>query len=199
MESKKIEIERWPVDKLKPYEMNSKRHKVAWIAKSIEQFDFDQPIVIDSDGNIIKGHGRLEAAKMLGYETVPVIIRDDLTEDQIKLSRIADNRAAHGAGFDEEKLSFELEALKLKFDQKILNKLGFNEAFLRKIGQDSFGFDFEEMDGDQTNYSTESCQTKTALSIVIDASTNEIWEKFKQEHKKKTDTSAFIELLKAVE
>jgi len=194
-----MKIEQWSIDRLKPYEMNAKRHKIAWIAKSIEQFDFDQPIVIDAAGNIIKGHGRLEAAKKLGMETVPVIVRTDLTEKQVRLSRIADNRAAQGAGFDEKKMSFELDALKLEFDKKVLGNLGFNDAFLRKIGQDSFKFDFEEVDEDQSDDVIEQKQTKIALSIVIDTDVNDIWENFKKKHGKKTDTSAFIKLLEAVE
>lgn len=96
-------IEEWPLAAIKPYWHNAKQHNEAWIAASIKEFKPDQPIVVDAEGVIIKGHGRLAAAKRLGLETFPVYQRTDLSPDQVRLSRLADNRSAE-AGWDAEKL-----------------------------------------------------------------------------------------------
>src|SRR5574343_1684926 len=98
------------VDSLIPYINNTKQHpdkQVDKIAGSIAEFGFDQPIVIDGDGVIIKGHGRLIAAKKLKLQQVPVLIRTDLTPSQVKAARIADNRVSE-SDWDEELLKIEL-------------------------------------------------------------------------------------------
>jgi len=89
-----MEIQQWKLEKIIPYSRNAKKHHQDWITASVRDFKPDQPIVVDADGVIIKGHGRLEAAKQLGMKTFPVIVRDDLTPEQVRLSRIADNRSA---------------------------------------------------------------------------------------------------------
>jgi len=84
-----------PVDALKPYEKNAKKHpaeQVEHIANSIREFGFRQPLVIDKDNVLVIGHGRLLAAKKLGLDTVPCVRADDLTEEQIKALRLADNK-----------------------------------------------------------------------------------------------------------
>ncbi|MFH3639762.1 ParB/Srx family N-terminal domain-containing protein, partial [Acinetobacter baumannii] len=81
------------VDDVKPYELNAKIHseeQVAKIAESIARFGWDQPIVVDKNGVIIKGHGRRLAAIKLGLIEVPVLVRDDLNEEQVKAARLAD-------------------------------------------------------------------------------------------------------------
>ena len=103
----------WPIDKLIKYERNTKTHpqtQIDAIASSIKKFGFDQPIAIDTQGIIIKGHGRLMAAKHLGMESVPVIIRDDLSLIEAAASRISDNRVAESP-WDEELLPIELNML----------------------------------------------------------------------------------------
>lgn len=82
------------ISRVKPYEKNAKKHpkkQVEQVAASIKEFGFNQPIVIDKKGVIIVGHGRLEAAKLLGMTDVPVI-EVDLTEEQAKAYRLADNK-----------------------------------------------------------------------------------------------------------
>lgn len=97
-------VELWQVNRLKPYKRNAKSHppeQVALLAKIIDRHGFDQPIVVDEKGIIIKGHGRWLAAQSLGRATVPVIVRDDLTPSQAAEARIADNRVAEfGWDFD---------------------------------------------------------------------------------------------------
>ena len=98
---------------LTPYSNNAKTHpreQIDKIAASIAGFGFDQPIVIDADGVIIKGHGRREASLRLGIDRVPVLVRSDLSVAEIKAARIADNKTAESP-WDEELLRLELETL----------------------------------------------------------------------------------------
>lgn len=90
-----MQIEYVPIDSIKPYERNAKKHpdeQVGHIANSIREFGWQQPIVVDKDGVIVIGHGRLLAAKKLGLDEVPVVKNEDLSESQIKALRIADNK-----------------------------------------------------------------------------------------------------------
>jgi site-specific DNA-methyltransferase (adenine-specific) len=90
-----LKIEYLSVGKLKPYEKNAKKHptdQVEHIANSIREFGFRQPLVIDKDNVLVIGHGRLLAAKKLGLDTVPCVRVDDLTDEQIKALRLADNK-----------------------------------------------------------------------------------------------------------
>lgn len=92
---KQMNIEMMPIDSIRPYEKNAKKHpadQVEHIANSIREFGFRQPLVIDKDGVLIIGHGRLLAAKSLGMHDVPVVRADDLTEEQVKALRLADNK-----------------------------------------------------------------------------------------------------------
>ena len=100
-------------DGLTPYARNPKTHpddQIAKIAASIASFGFDQPIVIDAEGVIIKGHGRREASLLLGLTRVPVVVRNDLSVAQIRAARLADNKTAESP-WDEELLRLEIEAL----------------------------------------------------------------------------------------
>ncbi len=102
-----------PIDELLPYFANPKIHpssQIDKIASSIKHFGFTVPLVIDKGNEVIAGHGRLEAAKKLGLKEVPCIVRDDLTEAEIRAFRIADNRVAESE-WDRELLGFELEGL----------------------------------------------------------------------------------------
>lgn len=97
-----------------PYINNAKTHppeQIAKIAASIVEFGFDQPIVVDGQGIVIKGHGRLAASLQLGLKRVPVVVRTDLTPSQIKASRLADNKTAESP-WDEELLRLELGMLR---------------------------------------------------------------------------------------
>lgn len=95
MESKDMRIEWMETEALEPYEKNAKAHperQVEMIANSINEFGFRQPIVVDGNGLVIIGHGRLLAAKRLGMERVPCMRADDLSEAQVKALRLADNK-----------------------------------------------------------------------------------------------------------
>lgn len=108
----------WDIDRVIPYELNSKEHddkQVDKIASSIMKFGWDQPIVVDASGVVIKGHGRRLAAIKLGKTQVPVLVRDDLAPDQVRAARLADNRVAVG-NIDTELLQKELASLNYDLD-----------------------------------------------------------------------------------
>ena len=111
------------IDKLKPYENNARTHseeQVNKIAKSIEQFGFVNPVLIDGDYGIIAGHGRVMGANQLGMTEVPCIFVEDLTETQKRAYILADNKLALDADWDNDILIGELEALKdLDFDLEL--------------------------------------------------------------------------------
>ena len=108
------EVPTRPVAELVPYARNSRTHseaQVAQIAASIREFGFTNPVLIDGEGGIIAGHGRVLAAQSLGLEAVPVLVLDHLTDAQRRAYVIADNKLALNAGWDEDVLRSELEAL----------------------------------------------------------------------------------------
>lgn len=95
---------------IKPYANNPRKNEnaVEPVANSIREFGFRQPIVVDADNTIIAGHTRLEAAKQLGLAEVPVIVADDLTREQVKAYRLADNKTGELADWDLDRLDIEL-------------------------------------------------------------------------------------------
>ncbi len=109
-----LQVASWPVDKLIPFARNARTHsdeQVAQIAASIAEFGFVNPILAGADGIIIAGHARLLAARKLRMTEVPVIVLDHLTETQRRALVLADNKLAMNAGWDEEMLRVELDAL----------------------------------------------------------------------------------------
>lgn len=122
---KKIEVDQLPVASLRPYPRNARTHsqkQIAQIAASIRTFGFNNPVLIDEDGVIIAGHGRVAAAKTLGLDTVPVIRLDHMSEAQKRAYILADNKLAEKAGWDKEILAIELQNLiqiNLDFDISI--------------------------------------------------------------------------------
>ena len=99
------------VEDIVPYE-NNPRHNdnaVDYVANSIKEFGFKVPIIVDKENVVVTGHTRLKAAEKLGLREIPVIYADDLTEEQIKAFRIADNKVSEFATWDLDKLDLELE------------------------------------------------------------------------------------------
>jgi DNA modification methylase len=127
-----IAIVQRDVDSLIPYINNSRTHspeQVAQIAASIKEFGWTNPILVDAEGVVIAGHGRLMAARKLGYTEVPTIELSEMTETQKKAYVIADNRLALNAGWDNEMLTIEL-----------------NELLADGYALDILGFDAKELD-----------------------------------------------------
>ena len=127
-------VERRPVSKLVPYARNSRTHsdaQVAQIAASIKEWGWTTPILIDPDGGIIAGHGRVLAAQKLGITEVPCMVADGWTEAQRKAYVIADNQLALNAGWDMDMLKVELgELTDLDFD---LSLIGFDADALASM------------------------------------------------------------------
>ena len=131
------EMERVPVDRLIPYINNARTHSPEQIKKlraSLREFGFVNPVIIDRDYNVIAGHGRIMAAKEEGITEVPCVYADHLTEAQKKAYILADNRMALDAGWDEEMLRVEIEALQEMDYDPLLT--GFDEKELAALFKD---------------------------------------------------------------
>ena len=107
------------LEEIKPYEKNPRNNDnaVDAVAASIREFGFKVPIIIDKDNIIVAGHTRYKAAKKLGLKTVPCIKADDLTDEQVKAFRLADNKVAEQAEWDFELLNEELETITIDMEQ----------------------------------------------------------------------------------
>jgi hypothetical protein len=122
-----MQITTKPLDGLKPYEKNPRKNDkaVEMVVKSIKEFGFKVPIVVDKQNVIVAGHTRYKAAKELGMAELPCIVADDLTPEQIKAFRIADNRTADYSTWDFPALVNEIMDLHGAFDD-ILNVADFD-------------------------------------------------------------------------
>ncbi len=130
-------IER-PLDTLKPYAHNARTHskkQLKQIAASIERFGFVNPVLIGDDDSIIAGHGRVEAAKLLGRKTVPTLEISHLSDTERRAYILADNKLALNAGWDNELLALELQGL--LDDDFDLELTGFNIAEIDFIIEDA--------------------------------------------------------------
>jgi len=141
-ETTRLKIVYRKIGDLTPYAGNARTHsdkQIAQIAASIKTFGFTNPVLIDEDGGIVAGHGRIGAAKQLGFAEVPTIVLDDLTPAERRAYVIADNRLAELAGWDREILRIEFQALAemdLAFELEIT---GFETAELDLLLDDSAG------------------------------------------------------------
>lgn len=106
------------IEDLRPYENNPRKNDnaVPYVAESIKRYGFKVPIVIDKEGVIVAGHTRYLASIELGLETVPCIVADDLTDEEIKEFRLVDNKTSEFAGWDFDMLESELQELDFDAD-----------------------------------------------------------------------------------
>lgn len=151
----KLKIVYKKLSDLTPYENNPRLNDgaVDAVAKSIEEFGFKVPIVIDKDGVIVAGHTRLKAAKQLAIDEVPCIIADDLSDEELKAFRLADNKVSELAEWDFEKL--EAELTDIDFDMS------------------DFGFDFNTIDEENDKFDDADTEyhdinDKTIIAIEFD-------------------------------
>src|SRR5262249_6319388 len=116
-------VEPMAIARLRPYAANARTHskkQIRQIANSIKSFGFTNPVLISDDGEIIAGHGRVEAARLLGWDTVPTLRLSHLTPTQRQAYVLADNKLALNAGWDHDVLAAELQALiDLDFDVEV--------------------------------------------------------------------------------
>lgn len=108
-----MQITEKKITEIKPYEKNPRKNEgaVEYVANSIKEFGFKVPIVIDSNGVIVAGHTRYIAAKSLGMKSVPCVIADDLTDEQIKAFRLVDNKTAELSEWNFDLLNDELDSI----------------------------------------------------------------------------------------
>lgn len=128
-----MKIEMWPLANVKPYEKNPRKNEgaVDAVAKSIQEFGFRVPIVVDGDGVVVAGHTRLKAAEKLGLKQVPVHVARELSPEKVQALRIADNKLHELSSWDMDLLPLELSDLKsADFD---LSLLGFSDEDLAAI------------------------------------------------------------------
>ena len=131
----KMSVEYVPIGNIKPYENNAKKHpddQIEQIAASIKEFGWQQPIVVDKNSVVIIGHGRLLAAVKMGLDSVPVAVADDLTEQQVKALRLADN-LTNESEWDSKIL--ESEILSINMD---LTRFGFSDDSITELEDDFF-------------------------------------------------------------
>lgn len=166
---KDMNIESINIDAIIPYQNNPRNNDeaVEYVASSIREFGFKVPIVIDKKNVVVTGHTRLKAAKRLGLDKVPCIRADDLTDDQIKAFRIADNKVGEIATWDFAKLDIELEDI--------------------EIDMSAFGLEFDRIEGEPDEipedddgwYGDERERTNKAYNLDLidpDNLTNDFWQ-----------------------
>jgi uncharacterized protein YunC (DUF1805 family) len=165
-----MKIELWDIAALVPYENNVKKHELAQVSKiaaSIQRHGWTQPIVVDKNGVIIAGHGRRLAALELGLKRVPVLVRSDLTEDEVKALRLADNRVAM-SDYDPEMLKVELASLEADmsgiFDDK---ELEFLDADLGEMNAGAFVSDMDVVVAEQKADLSARAESAAAAQIAI--------------------------------
>ena len=165
-----MEVENIPIAEVIPYSKNPRKNDKAVdiVAKSIKEFGFKVPIILDKNNEIIAGHTRLKAAYQLGLEEVPVIWADDLSEDQVKAFRIMDNKSQDYAEWDWDLLKEEMTSLKEnKFN---LDLTGFDKAAREVV-------DLPEDLGEVPDVELEGALKKFSNVIVIVGMDNDEHEK----------------------
>jgi len=143
-----------PLENIKPYKKNAKLHSVKQIkqvAESIDEFGFNQPIVVDKDNVIVVGHGRYEAAKLLELEEVPVEVVD-LSKDEANAYRLADNKL-NESDWDMELAIEELEEL----PKDLFELTGFETKDLENYDEDSFSEKNKEIDEEELGEFKHKC------------------------------------------
>ena len=142
-----MNIKNMKIETLKPYENNPRNNDgaVEYVANSIKKFGFKVPIVVDKDNVIVSGHTRYRASLELGLKEVPVVVADDLTPEQIKAFRLADNKVAEKSSWDYGKLGIEIEDLLNLDDLDLdLTDIGFGEFELKALTGDYEPEGFDE-------------------------------------------------------
>lgn len=136
------------LDEVRPYENNPRFNDdaVDKVAESIKAYGWKQPIVVDKDGVIIAGHTRFKAAKKLGMATVPVLVADDLSEDEVKAYRLADNKVSDFSSWDNKLLLEELSDI----PEELFTGFDFSETFDKLL--DETDNDAVEMNEAGTTY-----------------------------------------------
>jgi ParB-like chromosome segregation protein Spo0J len=164
-------LETIQIDALIPYARNSRTHseaQVAQIAASIKEFGFTSPILVDKDGGIIAGHGRLLAARKLGIKQVPCIRMGHLTPTQARALVIADNKLALNAGWDNEMLRVEFAELELEGYDLAITGFALEEIEALKFDDDAEAEMPELKDGDKEPFQQKTFTLHDDQAEVVD-------------------------------
>ena len=127
-------VQSLPIEQIKPYSKNPRKNDgaVEGVMRSIQEYGFQQPLVLDANNEVVVGHTRLKAAKALGFTEVPCVVANDLSDEQVKAYRIMDNKSAEVAEWDYDLLKGEVfDLMDLDFD---LDLTGFSEVDLKDMG-----------------------------------------------------------------
>lgn len=169
----KLEIKYIPIESIKPYENNPKIHsreQIEAIKESVNKLGNRKPIEIDENNIIICGHGRLEAYQIIGLKEVPVIIHSDMTENQKKAYRIADNELASRSEWDFKALNIEIKDL----DFEIKNLLDFKEIEIDKSPiQNNKLYTDREIEKEAMDIANKMIKEKKAYNIICPGCGNE--------------------------
>ena len=130
----KLKIEYVDINSIKPYKKNPRKNEEAipYVMESIKQFGFKNPVILDKDNVIVAGHTRIESAKRLGITEIPCIYADDLTDEQIKAFRLADNKVSEKSQWNFDLLEEELNDI-LNID---MSEFDFKPEELEEIERD---------------------------------------------------------------
>ena len=152
---KKMEIVYVNIGQIIPYENNPRKNEKAvdMVADSIERYGFKVPVVLDRENVIVAGHTRVLAAEQLGLENVPVIYADDLTDEQVKAFRLADNKTGELATWDFDRLEQELEKLDNDLFLAELFPMG-SDPVQKNNGKE---IDLSEYDDNEFRYECQHC------------------------------------------
>lgn len=222
-----MELQHWQIDRFKPYANNPRKNDevVDKMVKSIAEFGFRMPVVVKSDGTVVDGHLRLKAAKQIGMKEIPVVLADELTEEQVKAFRLLANRSANWAEWDTELLAIELTELDLEnfdleltgFDDTELDLLLIEEDekpqtdyqspqiftrpdatsddYNRYSYGDRPGEDDDDEPEDEPEQSTTAIGGNYPLAIVLPFADYQRWKAYKEAIGIKRDVPAFLQLL----
>lgn len=169
------------IDELIPYENNPRKNDnaVEYVKNSIKDYGFKVPIVIGKDNIVVAGHTRLKAAKELNLDRIPCIVADDLTEEQIKAFRLADNKVSEFSEWDFDLLNSELDELKeLDLD---MSDFGFKDLDLSE---------YEESNNNDLDTEYQQLYDKTVIAIEFDTE-----EKLESAFSKLTDEGYKCQIL----
>lgn len=176
-----MKIEYVELDRIKPYENNPRNNDeaVEFVANSIKEFGFKNPIILDKDNVIIAGHTRYKASQKLGLDKVPVIYANDLTDEQVKAYRLADNKVSEKAEWDLNMLEGELADLDIDMEQ-----FGFDNI---EYDIDQYGTEFSLPSNEKGNLEqitfTLTTEQMELVKSALEMAKDEITETFGNENK----------------
>lgn len=153
------------IESIREYEHNPRKNEEAVdkVAASIREFGFKVPVVVDADGVIVAGHTRIKAARKLGIDKIPCIVADDLTEEQIKAFRLADNKVGEFSEWDFELLDDELQDI----NDIDMSEFGFDDSDVEEIEDSEEDDEFEDIEKLERHYGVPYQGNKSRIADII--------------------------------